>query len=381
MSDLHFSINSIQREAYVKRLDIQRYGVWGGGNNIFSYDVDNLYPDKCRATSQRSNSLTTAIKTFSRFVTGQGFENIGHLEINENGTTLNDLLNFCAGELAEFGIALHVKYNMFGEIVEIAPLRFEQIRIGIDKKYYVRSSWDPREIYNLGLGYEIAICLTEFDKEAAKTEIETIGFENYSGQIIYFHNQKNTTYPLSRYDAVLDDAQFEADSKIYALSNIHNEFAASGAFKYPKSLEAEAEENDLIKKLKAVKGEANKGRFLAVGVPNNLLEKNISLFEPFQMQNIDKHYETLKRDSKNNIYELYQQPGIINGRAESGMFNAQSMQDAFDFYNSVTESDRQTIERLFTKIYPELTFKIKPLSFIQKTENIQQNGSSTTIDN
>jgi hypothetical protein len=369
MSELHYSINSIQREAYVKRLDVQRYGVWGGGNNIFGYDVDNLYPDKCRATAQRSNSLTTAIKTFSRFVSGQGFENVGNLEINETGTTLNDLLNFCSAEFAEFGIALHVKYNVFAEVVEVAPLRFEQVRKGLDDKYYVRSSWDPKEIYNLGLGYETAICLTEFDKEAAKTEIENVGFEKYSGQILYFHTYKNTMYPLARYDSVLDDAQFEADAKIYALSNIHNEFSASGAFKYPKSFEAEDEGKDVVAKLKGVKGEGNKGRFFAIGVPNTLLEKNISLFEPFQMQNIDKHYETLKKDSKNNIYELYQQPGIINGRTETGMFNAQSMQDAFDFYNSVTESDRQIIERLFSKIYPELIFKIKPLSFIQKTED------------
>ena len=364
----HISINQIDREVYVKRLQVDYYGGYGITDQVYSYGIDNLYPDKCKATAQRSNSLTTAIKTFSRFVSGGGFTNYGNGFVNSDDMTANELLSFIASEHAEIGIAIHVKYNVFGEIAELVPLRFEQVRKGIQGNLFIRASWDLREIHKFGIGQQTPIEVLPFNPQNAINEIKEVGFENYTGQLIYFHNSLNEVYPLARYDAVLDDAQFEADAKIYSLSNMHNEFSMSGVFKYPKALESTDEGQELIKKLNTKgKGEVNKGRFIAMGLPPSAMEKNLNVWESFTHPNSDTMYLNSREDAKKNIYEIYQQPSIINGRTDSGMFNAQSMQDAFDFYNSVTESDRKQIESLFNYIYPVLApFEIIPLTFIKK---------------
>jgi len=95
----------------------------------------------------------------------------------------------------------------------------------------------------------------------------------------------------------------------------------------------DTEEGDaIVQKVQGGKGAENAGGTMLLYLNNSAMKdlSNAKIWEPMQHENIDSFYDKIKEDSKRNIYERFQQPSIINGRADSGMFNAQSMEDAFD---------------------------------------------------
>ena len=367
------TINTVQRTVYVERMDVQEYA-YGLGEPIYAYDVDNLYPDKIVSIAQRSGSASTALETKREFLTGQGFTENGELVVNEHGQTLNHLLFDAAQQFATFGVPVHVKYNAMGEKVAMEVLRWEQVRVGIDGNYYIRKTWDRSKYYMRGNQTKI---VRPYNPENVTAEIAEDGFENYTGQLLYFHRDRASIYPLAEIDSVTDDAQFEAEAKIFALSNIQNEFSPSGIFKYPKTMESNEEGKAVVQQVKGGSGSSNRGKTLTVGMSSNDIREanSFKMWEPMTHENIDTFYKNLREDSKRNIYEKFKQPGIINGRSDSGMFNAQSMQDAFDFYNSVTANDRKMLEGVFNELLPELApFEIVPLTFIKESQtNTQQN--------
>jgi len=223
------TINTMQRTVYNARIAVSPYG-YGVKTDIHSYDLDNMYPDKCRAIAQRSGSLSTALDTLTRFLSGLGFEQNGDLIIDQQNTTLNEFLLETAAEFAAFGAAIHVKYNAFGEQIAVELLRWEQVRKGVDGTFRIMRTWDPNEYY---WNENEEVTVKPFNPETAKSEIDEIGFENYTGQLLYSFRGVNVVYPLARYDAVLDDAQIDATTKIFGLSNMQNEFTASGLLRLP----------------------------------------------------------------------------------------------------------------------------------------------------
>ena len=297
------TINTVQRTVYVERMDIREYA-YGLGEPIYSYDADNLYPDKMRSIAQRSGSASTALSTKRDFLTGQGFAENGDLIINEHGLTLNSLLFECAEEFASFGVPIHVKYNAMGEKVAFEKLNWEQVRVGLDGNFYVRKTWDRSKYYMLDNQTKI---IRPYNPENAKSEIEEVGFDKYTGQLLYFHRYRSSIYPLAEIDSVSDDAQFEAEAKIFALSNIQNEFSPSGIFKYPKSMENDAEGKAVVESIKGGSGSSNRGKTLAVGMSANEMSNGggFKMWEPMTHENIDTFYKNLREDSKKNIYEKF----------------------------------------------------------------------------
>ncbi|RLD69255.1 MAG: hypothetical protein DRI95_00760, partial [Bacteroidetes bacterium] len=258
------------------------------------------------------------------------------------------------------------------------------------EKYIITNIWHTENLYNENFGmfstenFNKWISNKKESKSFTALEVydynpdsytvreqikECNGIENYPGQIFYAKNTMEI-YQTAIYDSVLDDIQTEAEAKLFSISNLQNGFSASGIFKYPANLDSNEEFKEVKKRLNNVKGSANAGRFLTVpylpGTP-----PTTALFENIQQTDIDKLFTNQRADAKNNIYELFAQPGIINGKADAGMFNQQSMQDAFKFYNSVTAPARQQLEIELTTLFSnsnfqneiELPIKINPLQY------------------
>ena len=99
------------------------------------------------------------------------------------------------------------------------------------------------------------------------------------------------------------------------------------------------------------------------------------MFEPTEMQNIDKLYPEQKTDAKENIKSLYTIPNALIGKDTEGNFATQKMQETFDFYNSVTEPLRQELEIELTTLFANSVFadqitlpiEIEPLQYISRT--------------
>jgi len=258
-----------------------------------------------------------------------------------------DILRFIVFQKAMFGgYALHYNYNVFGEISEIQTVPFEYVRWRKDlEKFVVNPDWGKRRRGNDEKEYY------PFNPLNVEKEINEVGgIDNYEGQLMYWIPDECELYTTTDWDSVLDDAQFEAEVKIYNLSNIQNDYSLSGFFMYPKTLESSKEISDVKKDLQGDKGSQNAGGIKVIGVPPSSELAGWKFFQSITRNNIDKLFEKQVEMAKFNIYAAFSQPPILNGVATSGMFNQESFMDAFNFYNAQTETERKDIEREMNKI-------------------------------
>lgn len=415
-------VNSLDYLVSVDRLSIFR----SKANGIYLYGADNNYPRKIMQSADRSSALVTARNKQAQFVQGLGFpgatatdvKNDTAIVVNQKGQTAYDLLKFCAEQKANINIAIHVNYNALGEAVEFNLVQYDFVRRKIRtskdifNKYIITNIWHLENDYS---GYGYAAKIMEFNKWIEKKEeklsfvalecfeynpdpqivrqqIElSEGIDKYSGQLFYAKRTEDI-YQKAVYDSVADDFQFLAESKLASLSNIQNGYSASGILKYPGNLTGTKEIEEAKLKINSTKGAINTGRVVTVPMmptADNVVPGN--LFEPTNLQNIDKLYIEQKKDARENIKKLYSQPSALIGEDTTGNFATQKMQETFDFYNSITEPLRQELEIELTMLFKnsvfanqiQLPIEIEPLQFISrtKTQETQNNTDNETTNN
>ena len=415
-------VNSLDYLVSVDRLSIYRSNAQG----VYLYGADNNYPRKIMQSADRSSALVTARNKQAQFVQGLGFpgatavdvKNDSAVVINSKGQTAYDLLKFCAEQKANINIAIHVNYNTLGEAVEFNLIQYDFVRRKIRtkedvfNKYIITNIWHLENDYT---SYGYAAKIMEFNKwmQNKETELSFValecfeynndpaivrqqielsgGIDNYSGQLFYAKRTEDI-YQKAVYDSVSDDFQFLAESKLASLSNIQNGYSASGILKYPGNLTGTKEIEEAKLKINSTKGAINTGRVVTVPMmptADNVVPGN--LFEPTNLQNIDKLYIEQKKDARENIKKLYSQPSALIGEDTTGNFATQKMQETFDFYNSITEPLRQELEIELTMLFKNSVFanqislpiEIEPLQFISrtKTQETQNNTEDETTNN
>ena len=231
--DQKVTINTIDRTAFVERLPDPRYK--RSSFNAFA-------PNKVRSMIQRSSTATSCVDTLSEFLSGQGFgDDVNNIVINDDKQILWDILRHASNEKSSFkGLALHVNYNLLGEIVEINEISFDNLRYLRDlQKIIYQDDW-RRYNKNKAIEYDL------FDPENAVNEMNEVGIDEYNGQVLYWIPRKHDIYTTCRCDHGLDDIQFEAESAIYKLSNVQNEYSANVLFKYPLNLKSDKENEAII---------------------------------------------------------------------------------------------------------------------------------------
>ena len=342
-SDLKIAVNSIQRTLFVERLYVD---ISYPADKIIPYDVDNLYPNKIKSIAQRSGTTYGSINTFAGFILGDGFNGMD-MVVNREMEKLWDIAWHVSYSYSMFGgFALHFNYNIFGEIIEINPVNFEFVRHskGLDK-YVINTDWHRRNKKRFEKEYH------KFNPKTVLEEIEAAGgINNYEGQIYYWIPNKKDIYTICTWDSALDDAQFEAEAKLYSLSSIQNDYSLSGIVHYPKNLTDSEEIDDLKENLQQDKGAANAGGTRVIGAMPSELANGWKWFTPISRNNIDALHTNQIERAKFNIYATFRQPPILNGVSTNGMFNQESFADAFHYYNTATETERKQIEKQLTKI-------------------------------
>ena len=100
--------------------------------NIQTYGEDNLYPQVFRDIVHASPSGNECIDRLADFIEGNGFKDelFSEYVINRHGDTMDGVHCRMCQDMAMFnGISLHVNYNVFGEIVELNHVPFENCRL------------------------------------------------------------------------------------------------------------------------------------------------------------------------------------------------------------------------------------------------------------
>ncbi len=115
VKDLKKKSNKRIDTGYLQMLGIQAYG------------DDNLYPQTLRNIIAASSTGSECSDRFADFIEGNGFREVlfsGYV-VNRKGDTADDIHALICRDMAEFnGIALHVNYNILGEIVELQHVPF-----------------------------------------------------------------------------------------------------------------------------------------------------------------------------------------------------------------------------------------------------------------
>ncbi|MFA6185497.1 MAG: hypothetical protein WC720_05135 [Candidatus Shapirobacteria bacterium] len=416
-------VNSLDYLVSVDRLPIFRSQAQG----IYLYGIDNNYPRKIMQSADRCSSLVTVRNKQAQFIQGLGFPGATALDvkkgtaivINTKGQTAYDLLRFCSIQKSNINIAIHVNYNALGEAVEFTPVQYDFVRRKVNllnedfDRHIITNIWHLENDYT---GYGFAAKIQEFNKWMNKKkhklsfialecfdynpdplvvreQIELSGgIENYSGQLFYMKRTEDV-YQKALYDSVADKYQFLSECDLASLSNIQNGYSASGILKYFGTLSGTREVADAIKKINQTKGANNTGRIITMpftpGADNNI---PTNIFEPTEMQNIDKLYTDQVNRAEIGIQSLFSCPNALIGKDTEGNFATQKMQETFEYYNSITEPLRQELEIELTRLFSNSVFasqlklpiEIEPLQFISKIKTIEstntQSNEDTSID-
>lgn len=110
VKDLKKKSNNRIDTSYLQSLGIQTYG------------QDNLYPQTLKNIIAASSTGSECSDRFADFIEGNGFREVALSEyvVNRKGDTVDDIHSLVCKDMADMnGIALHVNYNILGDIVEL----------------------------------------------------------------------------------------------------------------------------------------------------------------------------------------------------------------------------------------------------------------------
>ena len=128
--------------SYLQNLGIQAYG------------QDNLYPQTLKNIIAASSTASECSDRFADFIEGNGFREVAFSKyvVNRKGDTLDDVHMLLCKDMSELnGIAIHVNYNVFCEIVEMQHVPFENCRLteedenGYVAKIAVHPDWSGKK--------------------------------------------------------------------------------------------------------------------------------------------------------------------------------------------------------------------------------------------
>lgn len=331
---------------------------------VYAYDYDNSYPQRIFDLVNSSGTAKASYKLYSKYVMGNGISNptLYKKIVNKSGTTFDKLLRACIEDYCLFGgFAVHVSYNALGEKIGYSHVPFEWCRLSYDPDgmIAVYDNWDKRKIKDNGK-YDVSKIVrynrfapAKVLKQIEETQGATIQekIENYNGQILWYSSDNSETYPLSPFDAIIEDIQTDSEIKIGKLKNVKTNFLASQMVKYKGRFESDQERSAFIESLEEFQGNDNLGNIMLVELTDT--DGDFSV-EPFSIQDYDKKWEYTERSVQENIIRTLNQPIVLLSMNMPGKLGTSSeIEDAKKFYNDITEYDRLIMEEEFSKLIGE----------------------------
>ena len=375
-------VNEVDIKVITNDIKINNSGVINRNSDaVLYYGINNQYPNETYNAIRLSPTAKGVKAMRSKFIYGNGIEG-GDIVVNRSGQTLNQVFRKIAGTASWLeSYVLHFNYNLLGQIIEITPIDIRIVRKLQNLQQAMLANYNPG-YGGYYTGDNIKIYLYNIAQLQKQIQADG-GFDKFKGNIFYW-TIENEIYTLSNLDASLPSAQLENKIQIYNYATIENGFSGSGIVKVP---EFQNGKNDsLDENLQKLKGAENAGSWIKVTVPRNLAGDmgNLNLVESFTPNNIDKLYINQSQNAKNNILRENGFPEILLGVNNAGMFNQDSYDQAFNYYNSQMSETRSLIEESLNSFWENTIFsetlndiQIIPLEMKEIGEN---NGSSVDND-
>lgn len=377
--------------SYVSRLRMQSYG------------DDNLYPQNIQRLTAASGTAQLCIARYAKFIEGYGFnsEAVAQCVFNRAGDTADDILRIVAQDVANYGgFALHVNYNVFGEITEVQHVPFENCRLsepddaGYVGEILVHPDWEQRRTRN---GKRLIVNEATVQRfpvynphpEVVAAQIEAVGgIEYYSGQILWLSTGGKYVYPVPLADAVITDISTDEGLGNIKYRNVRNNFLVSCMMVTKRGApiiddSGNEQEQSMISAddLRDFQGDEKSGKIMLVELEDEESKPEIL---PFPVNNYDKEFSATDASVIERIYAQYHQELFYAIRIGKLGFSGDVMRDAYEYYAGEVTNEQRFIERGFKSImqhwkdeqYRTMDYVLQPLKYITS-----ESSTTNTIDN
>ena len=356
---------------------------------IQTYGLRNDYPQRIKTVTNASVTAKGCISTYQKFIQGGGFTDTVFYKsvVNDRGLTCDQLLNLIAKDFADYGgFSVHLNYNILGQITDVTHIPFEHCRISLDddsgnvSKIAVHRDWTKLKRKTVVSKQTIEL-IDVFNPIAnvVQAQIQAEGtIENYKGQILYYSIDGEMVYPKPIYDAAITDISSEAGISNVIYRNARMNFMPAGMLirkisenSGPRKDESGREIPDTFSdSFKQFQGDENACKIIDVEAS---FDESKPEFVPFTTEKFSEEMKISSEMVQVKIGKVFLQPPILRAENVSTGFTLQAMQDAYEYYNSITVSERLEIERVFTRIFknfvrpinPTNNYSIIPLSYGQ----------------
>ncbi|OJV40830.1 MAG: hypothetical protein BGO29_14775 [Bacteroidales bacterium 36-12] len=379
-----------------KRIDLKNDRSLG----IQHYGEQNDYPQEVMEILNASCTGLSCFNVYAKFISGRGAtdDSLYKKVVNKKGQTFDYIEDQTSRDMAQFGgFCLHVNYNANFKIIEIQYVPFETVRFerldesGQFDRVAIHPDWGKRFTQLRKWKKEDIefIHLFNPDPEVIQQQVDAAGgWSGYKGQVYYFSSAGEKTYPLPIFDSVLTDMNTEEGISNVNNRNARNNFLTAGMLidkvSDNKSAAEEGRNSDDItdteKALMEFQGDEKALKMIYIQIENDDEKPE---FVSFKGENYDKEFTVTNQTIEQKIGKSFSQPPILRAENVGANFGADLMKNAYDFYNSVTENERMSIERVFIEIlkywFEPITveFAILPLSYQMKmtvSERIGEKG-------
>lgn len=363
---------------------------------IQAYGDKNDVPQRIMEIVSASVTASSCLDTYQKFIIGRGFNNeeFRNTVVNSKGETVATLQRQISEDYAEFGgFAIHVNYNASYEISSLCHVPFETVRFeSLDDDYKFNSlaihpDWGKRNIKLKKFRQSDIVFFHFYNPDPAEIDREVRdsgGWLAYTGQIFYYSNAGDKVYPMPTYAAALTDMVNEEGLSNITNRNVKHNFLPAGMFIDKNNVsESDGQEDETKEELREFQGDMNAGKIMYVNLRGG---EEAPEFKPFDRANTDADFEKAEAKTPDIIGRAFCQPPILRAQDVGSSFGADLMRNAYDFYNSQTETERSVIEGIFSNLFslwydksinPEKDYSIQPKMYRVNQTIAERLGNNT----
>lgn len=362
------NVNNVKRSP--RRVEVS----YGSTLNIQLYGRDNLYPQRMRDLVYSSHTGSACMERYQTFIEGNGLKDAAFADYicNRRGDTVDDLFRMVARDMAMYhGVALHVNYNIFGDITEVTHVPFENCRLeeeqddGAVVYINVHPDWTGRKTRRgryIQVNRDTVKKIYVFNprKEVVRAQIEKSGgIESYRGQILWFSMDGRWQYPRPIYDKVVTNLSTDEGLDNVMYRNVRNNFLVAGMLTHKKGSAVGYDDNGnpvvddrdasgISESLDIFQGDENACAIMDVTIE---ADEDKPEFTPFEAQNFDSKFEKTHQQTTKSIYISFGQEVFYRIMDGSLGFSTDIMTEAFFYYSAYTNPQRRAISRLLKKVF------------------------------
>ena len=354
---------------YLQALGIQA----AGEGNTYYQDVHNII--------QSSSSGCECVERFAEFIEGAGFADAslyGRV-LNHRKDTADEIHRLVCADLAEYGgFALHLNYNLAGEITEISHVPFEICRLeepdsnGYVARICTHPDWTGKKTFagktkpvdkkNVKRFHKFNPNINVIHAQIAQAG----GIEYYQGQIYYFSTAGRDRYPIPRADRVLTEMSTDEGLANVKWRNVRNNFlpaamvltrkgqaspmgryAPAGEEPYQYERGDRYANDGFSDSLQQLQGDTEACKLLEVILENDEQAPEVV---SLPTSNYDKDFLVTDQSVTERIYAAFGQEPWYCIRSGKIGFSGTLLVDAFSYYNSIVYKYQRMIERAFVNI-------------------------------